>query len=88
LDDELDFAYGKGCPNCRGTGYRGRQAVFELFEPTLEINKEILKADFDEARIREIAKNSGMRSLLDNALILVEEGITTINEVIRVVGDK
>ena len=87
LDEDLDFAYGKGCSNCRGTGYDGRQAVFEFFEPTIEINQEILKPDFDEARIRTIAKKNGMRTLLDNALDLVEEGVTTIEEVIRVIGE-
>ena len=87
LDEDVDSAYGKGCSHCRGTGYSGRQAVFEFFEPTLEINQEILKPDFDEARIRAIAKKNGMRTLLDNGLELVEEGITTINEIIRVIGE-
>jgi type IV pilus assembly protein PilB len=87
LDEEIDSAYGKGCSNCRGTGYRGRQAVFEFFEPNLEINKEILKPDFNEAKIRAIAKENGMRTLLDNGLELVDEGITTIEEIIRVIGE-
>jgi len=87
IDEEVDTAYGKGCGDCRGTGYRGRQAVFEFFEPSLEINQEILKPDFDEARIRAIAKRDGMRTLLENGLDLVDEGITTIEEIIRVIGE-
>ena len=87
IDEEIDTAYGKGCGDCRGTGYRGRQAVFEFFEPSLEINQEILKPDFDEARIRAIAKRDGMRTLLENGLDLVDEGITTIEEIIRVIGE-
>jgi general secretion pathway protein E len=87
LDDGIDLAYGKGCSSCRGTGYRGRQAVFEFFEPTIEINQEILRPDFDEARIREIAKQDGMRTLLDNGLELVDAGVTTIDEIIRVIGE-
>jgi len=87
VDDDVHFAYGKGCPSCRGTGYRGREAVFEFFEPTIEINQEILKSDFDEARIREIAKRDGMRTLLDNGLELVDAGVTTIDEIIRVIGE-
>jgi len=87
IDDDLDFAYGRGCASCRGTGYSGRIAIFELFKPTVEINREILKPDFDEARIREIAIRDGMKSLLDRGLELVEEGVTTISEVIRVIGD-
>jgi type II secretory ATPase GspE/PulE/Tfp pilus assembly ATPase PilB-like protein len=87
LYDDFDYAYGKGCSSCRGTGYRGRQAVFELFEPNLKIKHEILKADFDEARIREIAKEDGMRTLLEHGLELVEQGVTTIDEIIRVMGE-
>jgi len=87
IDEEIDSPYGKGCGRCRGTGYHGRQAIFEFFEPTLEINKEILKPDFDEAQIRAIAKENGMRTLLDNGLELVEEGVTTIEEIIRVIGE-
>ncbi|HHD81488.1 MAG TPA: type II/IV secretion system protein, partial [Campylobacterales bacterium] len=87
LDEDFDYAYGKGCSSCRGTGYRGRQAVFEFFEPTLEIKQEILKSDFDESRIREIAKRDGMQTLLDHGLELVEQGVTTIDEIIRVIGD-
>ena len=87
LDDGVDFAYGKGCSSCRGTGYRGRQAVFEFFEPTIEINQEILKSDFDEARIRKIAKRDGMRTLLEHGLELVDSGVTTIDEIIRVIGE-
>jgi len=87
LDDDFDYAYGKGCSSCRGTGYRGRQAVFEFFEPSLEIKQEILRPDFDESRIRNIANRDGMRTLLDHGLELVEQGITTIDEIIRVIGD-
>ncbi len=36
IDDDLDFAYGRGCASCRGTGYSGRIAIFELFKPTVE----------------------------------------------------
>ena len=87
LDDDFDYAYGQGCSSCRGTGYRGRQAVFEFFEPSLEIKQEILKSDFDEGRIRNIAKRDGMRTLLEHGLELVEQGVTTIDEIIRVIGD-
>ena len=87
LDDDFDYAYGKGCSSCRGTGYKGRQAVFEFFEPSLEIKKEILKPDFDEGRIRDIATKEGMRTLLEHGLELVEQGVTTIDEIIRVIGD-
>ncbi len=87
IDDDLEFTHGRGCASCRGTGYSGRIAIFEFFRPTVEINREILKPDFDEAKIREMAVRDGMKSLLDRGLELVEEGVTTISEVIRVIGD-
>jgi len=82
------FAYGKGCEYCSGMGYRGRRAVFEFFEPTEEIIVEILKPNFDETRIREIAKITGMETLAKNTLELIKQELTTIEELLRVIGDK
>ncbi|MEA2018217.1 MAG: GspE/PulE family protein [Campylobacterota bacterium] len=86
IDELPDAAYGKGCEYCRGTGYRGRQAVFEFFELTPEIVSEILKPSVDEMLIRKLAKEAGMRSLVENSWDLVIDGVTTVEELVRVVG--
>lgn len=87
LDIMPDFVYGKGCSYCRGSGYLGRQAIFEFFEFNDEIVAEILKKNIDEVKIRKIAKESQMKSLHENAWDLVIEGITTVEEIIRVIGE-
>jgi type II secretory ATPase GspE/PulE/Tfp pilus assembly ATPase PilB-like protein len=87
LETIPDFVYGKGCNNCRGTGYLGRTAVFEFFELNQEIINEILKPVIDETKIREICKKNEMRTLIDNTWDLVIEGVTTVEEIIRVVGE-
>ena len=86
IDELPDAAYGKGCEHCRGTGYRGRQAVFEFFELTPEIVTEILKPSVDELLIRKLAKEAGMRSLVENSWDLVIDGVTTVEELVRVIG--
>lgn len=82
-----DFVYGKGCSYCRGSGYLGRRALFEFFDFNDEIVAEILKPAIDELKIRELAKEAGMKSLSQNAWDLVVEGTTTIEEIIRVIGE-
>jgi len=87
LDIMPDFVYGKGCSSCRGSGYLGRQAIFEFFEFNDEIVKEILKPSIDEAKIRQLAYENNMRTLAHNAWDLVVDGVTTIEEIIRVIGE-
>ena len=82
-----DFVYGKGCSYCRGSGYLGRRALFEFFDFNDAIVAEILKPAIDELKIRELAKEAGMKSLSDNAWDLVVDGNTTIEEIIRVIGE-
>ena len=82
-----DFVYGRGCSHCRGGGYLGRQAIFEFFEFNDEIVVEILKKNIDERRIRELANDASMKTLIENAWDLVVEGVTTVEEIIRVIGE-
>jgi type IV pilus assembly protein PilB len=76
--------HGKGCPVCHGTGYAGRVGVFEILEVTDTIRQLIdKKADSDE--ITKAAVKEGMTTMLDDGLNKVQEGITTIEEVLRAV---
>lgn len=74
---------GTGCDNCRGTGYRGRQGVYELFVMDSELRIEVQKRRGSE-EIRQLAVAKGMRTLQDDGLRLVREGVTTLDEVLRV----
>ncbi len=72
-----------GCRECRNTGYHGRRAIFEWMDSSNEIRALVLKnSSTDE--IRESARRAGMRTLAEDGRRLVEEGITTIEEVLSV----
>ena len=85
-DPERTFYRGTGCPECFDTGYRGRTAVFEIFPLNIQVRRQIAKGAGREA-IEALLKdpNSGFVSLKDNAIKLVEEGKTTVDEVLRVI---
>jgi general secretion pathway protein E len=75
--------HGKGCDQCRDTGYRGRTGVYELLVMDDELRAELmLRRGSGELRTMAIAK--GMRTLQGDGLRLVSEGVTTIEEVLRV----
>ncbi|HEV2303677.1 MAG TPA: GspE/PulE family protein [Stellaceae bacterium] len=71
-----------GCPQCRGTGYRGRRAIAELLVPSREIDR-LIYSRADEAAIEEAAVKGGMRPIFDSGLLAVLEGDTAIEEVVR-----
>jgi general secretion pathway protein E len=79
--------HGVGCRNCQGTGYRGRQAVFEMMPLTDEIRALILERASSRV-IRKIAMQQGMTSLRDDGWRMVREGRTTPEEVLRVTKDE
>lgn len=82
---KYEFFRGKGCDSCRGTGFKGRIACFELMDMTPAIkNLTVAKAPVDE--IREKAIEEGMVLLKDDALNKVIDGTTTLGEMIRVTG--
>ncbi|WP_305821913.1 GspE/PulE family protein [Massilia brevitalea] len=77
------FMRGKGCGDCRGTGYKGRRSIAEI----LTLNDEIRELIVDKQPIRRIkaaAHANGTRSLRMAALDLVRRGATTLDEIKRV----
>lgn len=74
---------GRGCNNCGGTGYRGRLAVYEVMVMREELKELILKGASAMELKREAVK-LGMSTLRMSALQKVREGLTTIDETIRV----
>jgi type IV pilus assembly protein PilB len=80
---EYKFFHGKGCKICRGTGYKGRTGIFEILLIDDQVRELILKkASADQ--IKQAAIKAGMRTLREDGLQKVLEGITTIDEVLRV----
>ena len=77
------FRAGRGCGQCRGTGYKGRKAIAEV----LQLNDEIRELIVSRASIRQIkeaARNNGTHFLRESALDLVRLGETTLTEINRV----
>ncbi len=72
-----------GCRECRNTGYHGRRAIFEWMDSSSEIRSLILKNASTDA-IRNSACRAGMKTLAEDGRRLVEQGVTTIEEVLSV----
>ena len=77
---------GKGCKVCGGSGFHGQIGVFEVFRVSDAIRELILKLS-PVNEIRKQAAKDGMRSMFEDGLDKVEKGITTIEEVLRVVRE-
>ncbi len=74
---------GEGCDVCNHTGFKGRVGVFELLEMSEEIKKLIL-ASASSQQIMETAKSQGMTTMLEDGIDKVMNGVTTLEEVLRV----
>lgn len=77
---------GAGCEQCGRTGYKGRTGIYELMPIDDNIRSAVIARN-SAARIRQIATESGMRTLREDAIDKVATGQTTIEEVIRVTTD-
>ncbi|MDH5479704.1 MAG: GspE/PulE family protein [Nitrosomonas sp.] len=77
------FRVGKGCGQCRGSGYRGRNAIAEILILNDEI-RELIVAQEPIRRIKEAAKNNGTHFLREGALDMVKAGLTSLEEANRV----
>ena len=82
LDEQL-FYKGKGCKNCRNSGYKGRTGIYELLEVDDAIRELIIKKESAESILSQARKN-GMVTMLHNGFIKAKLGLTTIEEVLRV----
>ncbi len=82
---EVKVKAGRGCDHCRGTGYLGRTAVAEVLTVDEEIGDMIVRG-YPPLAIAQRAREKGMRSIKEDGLIKVVKGITTPEEVRRVVG--
>src|SRR6201984_2681591 len=80
--EPITLYHPRGCPECRGTGFRGRRAIAELLVPNRAIDRLIFEGA-DDAAIERVAVEQGMRPIFDNGLVAVIECDTTIEEVVR-----
>ncbi len=81
------FYRGKGCDACNHTGYQGRLGIFEILNVTENIRKLIISPQFSLDNLRTMAKSEGMVMMLEDGLKKVELGMTTIEEIFRVIRE-
>jgi len=78
---ERKFYRGAGCDFCRGTGYSGRMAIFEIMVLDDDL-RDLIMAHKSTNVIRQAARQRGMRTLRESGLLSVYDGLTTIEEVV------
>ncbi len=80
---EITLYKGEGCPNCKDTGYKGRIAIFEIMIISENI-RDLITQNATTSKLREAAIGEGMCQLKSDGIKKVCQGLTTIDEVLRV----
>jgi type IV pilus assembly protein PilB len=80
----LEFQRGRGCARCSQTGYAGRVGIFEMLRLTPRI-KDLVTGNAGAAEIRQEALRSGTRFLVADAIDKISRGLTTVEEILRVI---
>jgi len=86
-DGRIRIKRGRGCLKCRGTGYLGRTAIFEVL-PCTESIKKFIVPNADVSAIQAIAKREGMVTMRENSIRQMLSGVTTYQEVLRVTWEQ
>jgi type IV pilus assembly protein PilB len=73
---------GRGCPTCKGTGYKGRLGVFEVMENSPTIS-DAIASKVPEGHLRKIALKEGMYTLRQDGLLKAQQGMTTLDQVLE-----
>jgi type II secretory ATPase GspE/PulE/Tfp pilus assembly ATPase PilB-like protein len=81
-DQEPKLWRPRGCPECRQQGYRGRVAIFELFEVDEDYHRILVTGDIE--KLQALAREKGMSRLFDDGLRRAFSGDTSLEEVFRV----
>lgn len=81
--DETKCYIGKGCPYCNGTGYRGRIAIHEIM-PVKDELKELILQGAPATELKKEAVRLGMATLRQSGITKIMDGITTLDEILRV----
>lgn len=76
---------GKGCPHCAKTGYKGRIGIYEVLVPNDEM-RQLIAEGGNVLEITRLAQSMGATSLLQDGLSKVQQGLTSMEEILRVLG--
>jgi type II secretory ATPase GspE/PulE/Tfp pilus assembly ATPase PilB-like protein len=86
IPTERNFWKAVGCDKCNNTGYKGRVGAYEILIKNKKIEEFILSGEVSEYKMREVAAEQGMIDMAQDGLLKALEGMTTIDEVKRIVG--
>jgi type IV pilus assembly protein PilB len=78
-----NFLRGRGCNHCNHTGYRGRLGIFELLRMTSKM-RELTFNRAPAQELRRVARATGMRTLLEDAVLKALKGVTTLEEILSI----
>ncbi len=82
-----ELYHGRGCKVCNNTGYKGRLAIYEVFNVTDDMRTFMQSSNFSLDGLREISGKNGMISLFEDGVRKAQTGQTTIEEIFRVVKE-
>lgn len=83
VNTQVKLSKGRGCTVCNGSGYKGRIGVYEIMVLTKK-HKELINSHCTEEELRELSIANGMGTLRSNVRLLVLEGVTTIEEMMKI----
>ncbi|KKU16013.1 MAG: Type II secretion system protein E [Parcubacteria group bacterium GW2011_GWC1_45_9] len=81
------FYRGRGCAACNHSGYYGRIGLFETLDVTENVRKIIIDRNFSLDNLRKVGREEGMTTIFEDGLRKVERGLTTIEELFRVIRE-
>ncbi|MEX0912620.1 MAG: type IV-A pilus assembly ATPase PilB, partial [Gemmatimonadota bacterium] len=81
-DDDITFYRGRGCDDCSGSGYKGRQGLYEVMAMSPALRRMILQGA-STPDLREQAVSEGMLTLRTDGMLKVRRGVTTLEEVLK-----
>lgn len=84
--EDVELARGKGCQQCRNTGYLGRMGIFEVFPMSGQM-KKLIATRANDTELRQVAIREGMTTLREDAWRKVQDGQTTVEEALRVTSE-
>ena len=82
-NETLTIKRGKGCTYCNNTGYRGRMGVHEILEVTKNI-RDLIMARASSDELRKVSIDEGMRTLRESCALAVINGMTTVDELVKI----
>ncbi|HEX2964206.1 MAG TPA: hypothetical protein VHO84_00375, partial [Syntrophorhabdaceae bacterium] len=87
IKEDVVLYRGKGCPACRFKGYKGRTGIYEVLVVDDEL-RELITANAPSEVLKKRAREKGMRSMRDDAVMKVLQGVTTLEEALTVVQEE